>query len=77
MRCPKTLLTKLTSVPDRNISSRDATYSDERRGSSRARYIPPLDRRSSRRMPRDDACCGRRASCRERCNQTRHVYLRR
>lgn len=62
---------QLTSVPDRNISNHDATYSDGRRGSSRARYIPLLDHRSSRRMPQDDACYGRRASCRERCNQTR------
>lgn len=63
-------------MPDRNISSRDATYSDGRRGSSRAHYIPPLDRHSFRRTPRDDACYERRASHYERCNQTRYVYLR-
>lgn len=64
---------QLTSVPDRNISNRDAMYSDGRRESSHVHYIPLPDRRSSRHMPRDDACYGRRASCRERCNQTRYV----
>jgi len=64
----------LTWAPGRSIASRGATCSGGHRKSSRARRIPSPVHHSFRRMPRDDACYERHASCRGRCNQI--VFLK-